>query len=89
MLKKLKANSLKAAAQDNLADSLVSIGAFIGILGSRFGLAWLDTITAIVVGLIIIKKAIGIFKESVLELTDGFKVEELDETKKTIKDNRN
>jgi len=85
--KKIKSQSVKAAAKDNLSDSLVSIGAFIGISGSQFGLYWLDTVTAIVVGVIIIKTAVDIFKVAVLELTDGFEVEELKEIKKTIKNN--
>ena len=87
LAKKIKSQSIKAAAKDNLSDSLVSIGAFIGITGSQFGLYWLDTVTAIIVGLIIIKTAIDIFKESVLELTDGFEIEELEEIKKTVIDN--
>lgn len=85
--KKIKSQSVQAAAKDNLSDSLVSIGAFIGIVGSQFGLDWLDTATAIAVGLIIIKTAIGIFKVAVLELTDGFDVNELDEIRKTVNDN--
>ncbi|MBP3951619.1 cation diffusion facilitator family transporter [Bacillus suaedae] len=85
--KRIKSQSVQAAAKDNLSDSLVSIGAFIGIVGSQFGLGWLDTATAIAVGLIIIKTAIGIFKVAVLELTDGFDVNELDEIRKTVNDN--
>ena len=89
LAKKIKSSSVKAAAKDNLSDALVSIGAFIGIVGSRFGLHWLDTVTAIIVGLIIIKTAIEIFKEAVLELTDGFETEELEAIEKTVKRNPN
>lgn len=87
LAKKIKSHSVKAAAKDNLSDALVSIGAFIGIVGAQFGLYWLDTVAAIVVGLIINKTAYEIFKESVLELTDGFVIEELEEIKKTVKSN--
>lgn len=37
LAKKINSQSIKAAAKDNLSDSLVSIGAFIGISGSQFG----------------------------------------------------
>ncbi|MBD3109626.1 cation transporter [Bacillus sp. AGMB 02131] len=87
LAKKINSRSVKAAAKDNLSDALVSIGAFIGIVGSQFGLDWLDTVTAIIVGLLIIKTGIGIFKESVLELTDAFEVEELEAIKETVKKN--
>lgn len=87
LAKKINSRSVKAAAKDNLSDALVSIGAFIGIVGSQFGLDWLDTVTAIIVGLLIIRTGIGIFKESVLELTDAFEVEELEAIKETVKKN--
>lgn len=89
LAKRIKSSSVKAAAKDNLSDALVSIGAFIGIIGSRFGFHWLDTVTAIIVGLIIIKTAIEIFKDSALELTDGFETEELEAIEKTVKKNPN
>lgn len=87
LAKKINSQSIKAAAKDNLSDSLVSIGAFIGISGSQFGLYWLDTVTAIIVGFIIIKTAIEIFKEAVLELTDGFEIEELEQIRNTVCNN--
>lgn len=87
LAKKINSQSLKAAAKDNLSDSLVSIGAFIGISGSQLGFYWLDTVTAIVVGIIIIKTAIEIFKEAVLELTDGFEIEELEQIRNTVSNN--
>ncbi len=87
LAKKINSQSIKAAAKDNLSDSLVSIGAFIGISGSQFGFYWLDTVTAIIVGIIIIKTAIEIFKEAVLELTDGFEIEELEQIRNTVSNN--
>ncbi|WP_046179116.1 cation diffusion facilitator family transporter [Domibacillus tundrae] len=72
LAKKIKSPSIMAAAQDNRSDALVSIGAFIGIIGARFGLDWLDTLTAFVVGLIILKTAWSIFAEASLTLTDAF-----------------
>ncbi|WP_233129877.1 cation diffusion facilitator family transporter [Domibacillus epiphyticus] len=72
LAKKINSQSIMAAAQDNRADALVSIGAFIGIIGSRLGVEWLDTLTAFAVGLIIFKTAWGIFSEASLSLTDAF-----------------
>ena len=39
--KKINSSALYAAAQDNRSDALVSIGAFIGIIGAKFGIGWL------------------------------------------------
>jgi cation diffusion facilitator family transporter len=86
---KIKSQSLKAASKDNLSDSLVSVGAFIGITASQFGLYWFDTVIAILVGLIIIRTGVGVFKEATLELTDGFEIQELEEIKSTVKNNPN
>lgn len=72
LAKKINSPSLKAAAYDNRSDALVSIGAFIGIIGAIFGLPWLDPLTAIIVGGVICKTAIDIFKDATFSLTDGF-----------------
>jgi cation diffusion facilitator family transporter len=74
--KKIKSSSVKAAAYDNRSDALVSAGAGIGIVGAILGAPIIDTLTAILVGLIIMKTAWDIFKESVLTLTDAFNEEE-------------
>lgn len=81
---KVKSNALKAAAADNRSDALVSVGAFVGIVGSQFGLPWLDPLTAFVVGLIICKTAWDIFRETSHALTDGFDETKLEKLKKTI-----
>ncbi|WP_347549195.1 cation diffusion facilitator family transporter [Pseudalkalibacillus hwajinpoensis] len=81
---KTKSHGLMAAAKDNLSDALVSLGAFIGIIGARFDMYWLDPLTGFIVGLIICKTAFGIFKESSLMLTDGFDKEKLNEIQDTI-----
>lgn len=70
--KKINSSSIKAVAYDNRSDALVSIGAFIGILGTNFGIDYLDVIAAIIVGLIICKTSWSIFRESAHALTDGF-----------------
>ncbi|WP_110113885.1 cation diffusion facilitator family transporter [Bacillus sp. CGMCC 1.16541] len=77
LAKQLKSQSLHAVAKDNLSDALVSVGAVVGVVGSQFGMPWLDTVAAVVVGLIICKTAFDIFKDVTHVLTDGFNQEEL------------
>ncbi|MEK4027615.1 MULTISPECIES: cation diffusion facilitator family transporter [Bacillaceae] len=84
LAKKISSQSIMAAAQDNRSDALVSIGAFVGIAGTKFGLNWLDTFTAFIVGLLIIKTAWEIFKQSTHALTDGFDQALVEEIRDTI-----
>ncbi|GGN60714.1 cation diffusion facilitator family transporter [Oceanobacillus indicireducens] len=84
--KRLHSQALFSVAQDNRSDALVSIGAFIGIMGAQFGIYWLDPLTGTLVGLIICKTAFDIFKDATLTLTDAFDEEELALIKKTIAD---
>jgi cation diffusion facilitator family transporter len=86
LAKKINSNAMMAAAQDNRSDAFVSIGAFIGIVGSQFGLPWLDPLTALLVGVIICKTAWDIFRDSSHALTDGFDDAELQTIKRTIRD---
>lgn len=76
--KKIKSSAVRAAAYDNRSDALVSLGAAIGIFASIIGFPIIDTITALIVGIIIIKTALEIFWESVQTLTDAFDTEELE-----------
>lgn len=69
---KINSKAVMAAAKDNISDAWVSIGTAIGIFGSQFNMPWIDTITAIVVGLIICKTAFDIFMQASHELSDGF-----------------
>lgn len=80
----LNSNAMQAVAQDNRSDALVSIGAFIGIIGSQFGLPWLDPLTGIIVGLLICKTAWDIFRKTSHDLTDGFDASELELMKQTV-----
>jgi cation diffusion facilitator family transporter len=81
---KINSHAMMAAAKDNRSDAFVSMGAFIGIAGSQFGLPWLDPLSALLVGLIICKTAWNIFRDASHALTDGFDVKELANIRKTI-----
>jgi cation diffusion facilitator family transporter len=76
--------SVMAAAKDNLSDAWVSVGIFIGIMGTQFGLPWLDPLTAIIVGLLICKTGWEIFREASHNLSDGFDENVIELYKETI-----
>ncbi|RAL25854.1 cation diffusion facilitator family transporter [Thermoflavimicrobium daqui] len=82
--RKTNSQAVKAAAKDNLADALVSVGAAIGIAGSQFQLPWLDPATAFLVGGIIAKTAWDIFCEATHLLTDGIEHNLLTKLSKVI-----
>jgi cation diffusion facilitator family transporter len=86
LAKETNSSAVTAAAQDNKSDALVSCGAFVGIMGSQFGLHWLDPLAAAVVGIIICKTAVDILKDAIHSLTDGFDHEELSNLRNTIKE---
>lgn len=69
---KINSKAVMAAAKDNISDAWVSIGTAVGIFGSQLNMPWLDTLTAIIVGLLICKTAWDIFKQASHELSDGF-----------------
>ncbi len=84
LAKKFNSQAMMAAAQDNRSDALVSVGAFIGIIGSQFGMPWLDALMALIVGGVICKTAWSIFREATHALTDGFDEQKLEVFSKTI-----
>ncbi len=84
LAKKIKSQALMAAAMDNRSDAYVSVGTFLGILAAQFHIAWMDTVVAMIIGVLICKTAWDIFKEAVHSLTDGFSEKELDKYKETI-----
>ncbi|MED3549644.1 cation diffusion facilitator family transporter [Cytobacillus praedii] len=73
----INSKAVMAAAKDNLSDAWVSIGTAVGILGSQLKMPWLDTVTAVIVGLLICKTAWDIFKQASHELSDGFDEEKI------------
>ena len=70
--KKLAVMHSIVAAKDNLSDALTSLGTAIAIFASSFHLVWLDRATAVIIGIIILKTAWDIFRESAFSLSDGF-----------------
>lgn len=77
LAKEINSSAVKAAAYDNRSDAIVSFGTAIGIGAAILGFPIIDTITALIVGIIIIKTAYEIFAESTLQLTDGFEPEDV------------
>ncbi|MEC1176962.1 cation diffusion facilitator family transporter [Metasolibacillus meyeri] len=72
LAKKINSSAVKAAAYDNRSDALVSIGTAIGIGAAIVGFPIIDVITALLVGVIIVKTGVEILWEAVHTLTDGF-----------------
>jgi len=68
--KKTGSSSLLAVAWDHRSDVLSSAGAFIGILGARIGLPILDPIASVIISLLILRVAIGIFRDAMRKMTD-------------------
>ncbi|MGX6978649.1 cation diffusion facilitator family transporter [Vagococcus elongatus] len=84
LAKQVNSHALEAAAKDNFSDALTSIGTAIAVFAASFDLIWLDKITAIIIGLIIIKTGLDIFKESSFSLSDGFSTEALTKYKEEV-----
>ena len=80
----IHSQSVMAAAKDNLSDAWVSIGTAVGIIGSQFGLPWIDPLAAVVVGYMICKTAWDIFRDASHSLTDGFDENEIACYKETV-----
>lgn len=86
LAKRISNQALMAAAYDNRSDALVSIGAAVGIIGSRMGFPILDAAAALLVGLIICKTAWDVFTGATHALTDGFDDQKLRVFRKTVKE---
>lgn len=85
---KVRSSALLAAAKDNRSDAWTSIGTSVAIFTASFNLGWLDNLTAVVVGGLILKTAIDIFRESAFSLSDGFEEELLAAYSAAVKKNR-
>ncbi|MBP5282238.1 MAG: cation transporter [Lachnospiraceae bacterium] len=68
--KKLRSSAFKADAWHHRSDALSSIGALVGIVGARHGFPILDQIAGIVICLMILWVAVGIFNDAVEKMLD-------------------
>lgn len=67
---KIKSSALKADAWHHRSDAMSSIGSLIGVGGAILGFKFFDPLAAIVIAVIILKVAIGIYLKSVDEVMD-------------------
>lgn len=67
---KLDSGAVMADAWHHRSDALSSVGALIGIAGSRMGMPVLDSIASLVICLFIVKAAYDIFKDAVDKMVD-------------------
>lgn len=74
----LKSGALLADAWHHRSDSLSSIGAFFGILGSMLGLSFFDALASILIAICIVKVAYDILKDSLNKMLDTAAGEEIE-----------
>ena len=67
---KLDSGAVMADAWHHRSDALSSVGALIGIAGSRMGMPVLDSIASLVICLFIVKAVYDIFKDAVDKMVD-------------------
>lgn len=82
--KRLKSSALQADAWHHRSDALSSLGALVGVLGSRFGLVWMDSAAGVVVAIVVIKTGIDILFHGIDELMDASLPEEELETLRAL-----
>ncbi len=68
--RKIKSVSMEADAWHHRSDAMTSIGTFLGILGARFGLPFLDPLAAILVSFFVMKVGLDLYLKSMDELVD-------------------
>ncbi len=69
--RELKSEFLVADASHTSADILVTIGVIVGLIVVRAGYAWIDTLMAVVIALVIAKIGIDIIRSGARVLTDA------------------
>lgn len=84
LAQKIHSLGLKATAKDNLSDAITSFSTAIAVLAASLGMVWLDSVMALIVGIVILKTAYEVFSESTFQLTDGFEPDEMQEYKPVI-----
>ncbi|MCR5488144.1 MAG: cation diffusion facilitator family transporter [Lachnospiraceae bacterium] len=68
--KKMKSGAFQADAWHHRSDALSSVGALLGIAGARQGILIADQIAGIVICIVILYVAVGIFKDAVGKMLD-------------------
>ena len=66
----IDSGALMADAWHHRSDALSSVGSFIGILGARLGLPFLDPLTSVFICLLILKASMDILKDSINKMID-------------------
>ncbi len=68
--RKINSGALMADAWHHRSDSLSSIGALLGIFGSRMGYPVLDSVASVIISAFIIKASFDIFKDAIDKMVD-------------------
>ena len=68
--RKINSDALAADAWHHRSDSLSSVGSFVGVLGARAGMPFLDGLAGVVISLFILKAAFDIFKDCTDKMID-------------------
>ncbi len=76
---KIDSSALMAVAWDHRSDAFASLGVLVGVLGAKFGFPITDAIAGFVISLLILKAALGIFKDAVDKMVDKSCSEEFEE----------
>ena len=82
--KRIRSGALMADAWHHRSDSLSSVGAFVGIAGSRMGFPILDSAASVVISIFIGKAAYDIFMDAVDKMVDKACDKETEETLRKI-----
>ncbi len=77
--KKYDSAVLMASAYDHRSDAFSSVGVLAGIIGARMGFPVLDAIASLIIGILIIKSSVEIFKDAVDKMVDHSCEKELEE----------
>ena len=68
--KKINSGALMADAWHHRSDAMSSVGAFVGIFGARMGFPILDPLASVVIGLLIVKASVDIFRDAIDKMVD-------------------
>ena len=68
--KRIDSSALMADAWHHRSDALSSVGALIGIYGSRMGYPVLDSVASVIISVFIVKAAYDIFRDAVDKMVD-------------------